>query len=333
MFPPDLERAIYGIVTTPVLQLADQYGIVTFLAKNGPLSSAAVAAETGLDADTLDRLLVVLVAFGVVGIDAEGNYLVPPETAPFFDRQDPRYIGGFVEHLLHGTARRQELIEQYLLRGKTAVDADLPAPYDFFYRDEESTSEFMDAMWNLSHAVSQELVELADLPATGTLVDVGGANGPFAVAALHARPELRGIVFDLPPVRPHLERSARRAGLADRLGFVAGDFFADELPAGDVLALGYVMSNWPDPECIEVLRNAHRACRPGGRVLVMERLFDDDRSGPVATAVMNLVMQVETRGRHRTVAEYFQMLGAAGFTNCQVRRSNRDKHLLIGYKA
>jgi hypothetical protein len=72
----------------------------------------------------------------------------------------------------------------YLLKGKAAVEADLPEPYNRFYADPASTSDFMDAMWSLSYGVSQELVALVDLAPHRTLADIGGANGPFAVAAL-----------------------------------------------------------------------------------------------------------------------------------------------------
>ena len=81
-----------------------------------------------------------------------------------------------------------------------------------------------------------------------------------------------------------------------------------------------------------VLRKAYQACRPGGRVLIMERLFDDDRRGPLATAVMNLEMHVETQGRHRTAAEYTDLLAEAGFDTAAVRRSSREKHLVTGHK-
>lgn len=333
MLPRNLEGAIYGLVTTPVLRVADQHGILSCLVKSGPLPSSAVADQLGFDADTVERLLLVLTAFRVLERDRDGSYLVPDEHAGYFDSASAHYVGGFLDHMVTATTEQLGRIDQYLRRGKAAVDAGLPTPYENFYRDEESTREFMDAMWHLSYGVSQELVALADLAGACRLVDVGGANGPFSVAALQQVPGLRAVVFDLPQVAPHLDRSRWLSGLGDRLDFVAGDFFHDELPAGDVMAFGYVMSNWPDEECVELLRKAHHSCTAGGRVLLMERLFDDDRSGPVATSVMNLMMHVETRGRHRTVAEYFGLLAAAGFTGCEVRLSTKDKHLLIGHKA
>jgi O-methyltransferase domain len=328
MLPIALERSVYGLITTPVLHLALEHGIFDRLLADGPLP----AERIGADADTVERLLLVLTAFEIVRRTADGSFHIPAEIAPFVNRESPSYIGGFVNHLVTGTPGRLERLGEYLTQGKAAADTGRPAPYEQFYRDQQSTQDFMDAMWDLSHGVSHELAALAGLDGHRRLVDVGGANGPFAVAALRQSPQLRAIVFDLPQVGPHLARTRAEQGLTDRLSFLAGDFFRDDLPAGDLIALGYVLSNWPDRECSQLLRKAHAACAPGGRVLIMERLFDDGRDGPIATAVMNLEMQVETRGRHRTPAEYFQLLTEAGFVDPQVRRSIRDKHLVIGHK-
>jgi O-methyltransferase domain len=332
MLPTALERSIYGLITTPVLHLALEHGILDRLLADGPLPSSAVAERIGADADTVERVLLVLTAFEVVRRPADGSFHVPAEIAPFVDRDSPSYVGGFVNHLVMGTPGRLERLAEYLTRGKEAADAGRPAPYDEFYRDERSTRDFMDAMWDLSYGVSHELAALAGVDGHRRLVDVGGANGPFAVAALRQSPELRAVVFDLAQIGPHLERTRLEQGLGDRLSFVAGDFFRDDLPAGDLIAMGYVMSNWPDRECSELLRKAHAACAPGGRLLIMERLFDDGRDGPIGTAVMNLEMLVETRGRHRTPVEYFELLTGAGFVDPEVRRSTRDKHLIIGSK-
>jgi hypothetical protein len=332
MLPIALERSVYGLITTPVLHLALEHGIFDPLLAEGPLASSTLAEHIGADADTVERLLLVLTAFEVVRRDGDGRFHVPAEVAPYVDRDSPSYVGGFVNHMVMGTPGRLERLAEYLTRGKDAADAGRPAPYDEFYRDEQSTQDFMDAMWALSYGVSRELAALAGLDGHRRLVDVGGANGPFAVAALRLAPELRAVVFDLAQVGPHLERTRVAEGLADRLSFVAGDFFRDDLPAGDLIAMGYVLSNWPDRECSELLHKAHATCVPGGRVLIMERLFDDGRDGPIATAVMNLEMQVETRGRHRTTAEYYELLTDAGFVDPEVRRSTRDKHLVIGRK-
>jgi SAM-dependent methyltransferase len=327
--PEPLERAIFGMYATHAVQLADRHGVFAYLIANGASRAGKIAAGTGTDEETLGRLLIALHAFGVLE-EHGGEYLVPQASVPYLDPADARYAGAFVQHLVGSTAARMPQLDAYLSLGKARVDAELPDPFEVVYADDAAVAAFVSAMWQLSFDVSGELVDLAGSALAGHLVDVGGAGGPFSVAALLRTPALRATVFDLPHVAPHLRRTRDTYGLGERLAFVPGDFFRDELPEGDCVAFGYVLSDWDDDTCVALLRKAHRACRPGGRVLVMDRLFDDDGHRPLATAVMNLSMHVETRGRHRTAAEYLGLLRAAGLTDCDVRRSGREKHLVVG---
>ncbi len=326
-----LENATFGLFSTHALHLADKYGVFGHLIKEGPATPSSIASARGIDQETLERLLVVLAAVSVLRRDAGGRYGLPDALVPFLDADDPRYTGGFIRHLVTNTATQLERLDAYLSRGKAAVDAGLPSPFDAIYRDDEATGAFLEAMWQLSFEASKELAELADLSGSRLLVDVGGASGAFAVAALTRYPDLRVAVFDLPQVAPHLQRTRQSHGLDERLDFVAGDFFEDPLPTADRVSFGYILSDWEDEFCVELLGKAFEACTDGGEVLIMERLFDED-GGPLPTAVMNLSMHVETRGRHRTAAEYHALLEAAGFTDCATRRSTWDKHLVIGRK-
>ncbi|MFC4120483.1 methyltransferase [Nonomuraea zeae] len=330
MLPVHLERAVFGIYATHSLSFADKAGVFVHLADHDSATAPELADALGTDEETLERLLLVLVSLQVLTRAPGGRYALAKGTRPYLDRRDPRYLLGFVDHLLASTTERFGQVQDYLERGKAAVDAELPDPFSTLYRDEESVRRFLTAMWQLSFHVSHELALLADLGEARQLVDVGGASGPFSVAALLLHPELRSTVFDLPQVGPYLAENAAAYMLGDRLGFAGGDFFHDALPEGDCIAFGYILSDWDDETCEKLLRKAHDACRPGGRVLIMERLFDPDRGGPLSTAVMNLSMHIETQGRHRTAEEYLALLRRAGFTRCAVHRSTADKHLVTG---
>ncbi|WP_033212780.1 methyltransferase [Kitasatospora phosalacinea] len=332
MIPANLERAVYGLYATHALHVADGNGVFDHLVRHGGDTAGKISAALAVDEDTLERLLLVLSSFGILDAD-DGHYSLAADVRPYVDREDPRYLMGFVGHLIGSTTEQFGRLADYLEVGKAEADRDAPAPFDTLYRDDESVGRFLNAMWSLSHHVSHELAALAGLEDSRQLIDVGGASGPFSVAALRAFPRLRSTVFDLPQVGPHLAARAAEHHLEDRLGFEAGDFFRDPLPAGDCFAFGYILSDWDDETCAALLRKAYDACAPGGRILVMERLFDDDRSGPPAAAVMNLSMHFETQGRHRTAAEYLELLRRAGFEQGEVRRSGGDKHLVIGRRA
>lgn len=331
--PQELEKAIYGFVTTAVINLADERGVFTFLIEHGPASTEQIAKAVDVDEDTLERMLLVLVSFGILHRKQSAEYQIPETCISFLDKRSERYLGGFIRHLATDSSEHMRGLGAYLARNGSEHAAGPAKSFEYAYRDEDSLAAFVDAMWDLSFADSQEIAAMADLKAVSRLVDVGGASGSFSVAALLAWPGLHSVVFDLPRVGPMARARARGYALESRLEFVAGDFFSGELPRGDCLAFGYILSDWPDDTCVELLRKAHRACTAPGRILIMERLFDDDRRGPVSTAVMNLVMHLEMQGRHRCAAEYVGLLRAADFTDCEVHRAAGDKHLIVGYKS
>ncbi|MFE6690613.1 methyltransferase [Streptomyces sp. NPDC057743] len=332
MLPSNLEKAMFGVIATPILHLADRHHVFSHLAAHGPGTAKDIATDLNVDEDTLDRMLLLLTAFDVIQRTPAGQYSLPGNMRPYVDPDDERYVGGFLTHLAQETASRMPLLDSYLRHGKRAVDGPNPQPFASLYRDDQATRTFLNAMWDLSFAPSKELAALAGLDDATHLVDVGGASGPFALAALHASPTLRATVFDLPLVQPYLEETRATHDLGDRLTFAPGDFFTDDFPEGDLIAFGYILSDWPDHICLHLLRKAHQACQDHGRVLVMDRLFDDSRQGPLATSAMNLTMQLETQGRHRTADEYTALLENAGFTSCETPPSHSDKHLIIGHK-
>ncbi|MFE6055030.1 methyltransferase [Kitasatospora sp. NPDC056446] len=316
---------------TTAVHLADKHGVFGFLiTQEAP--AGKIASELGLDEETLDRLLVLLDSLGVIARNEHGAYYVPAEMAPFLDPASPRSVGGFLSHVMNSTVGRLPQLDGYLTDGKSAVDAALPAPFEVMYKTPKLTEEFLAAMWELTYDVSRELVPLAGLDGVRHLVDIGGASGPFCVAALEATPGLKATVYELPEVGPYVADTVEKYGLQGRLDFAAGDFHNDEFPPTECVAFGYILSGWTDETGLELLRKAHRACDDGGRVLIMDRLFDDDRRGPLPTAVMNVSMHVEAKGRHRTAAEFIGLLESAGFVDCEVHRTTQDKQLVIGFK-
>ena len=56
MIPATLENAVYGLVSTPALYLADKHGIFRFLIDEGPADSATLADRLGVDRDTAQQL-------------------------------------------------------------------------------------------------------------------------------------------------------------------------------------------------------------------------------------------------------------------------------------
>lgn len=114
------------------------------------------------------------------------------------------------------------------------------------------------------------VVTAYDWGALGDVVDVGGGDGTLLIALLNEYPSLRGIVLEQPEVAESARRRFDAAGVGDRAGAIAGDFFA-ELPAG---AEGYlldgVLGEWDDGDACRILLRCAEAAGEDGAVFVIE---------------------------------------------------------------
>jgi cyclopropane fatty-acyl-phospholipid synthase-like methyltransferase len=160
--------------------------------------------------------------------------------------------------------------------------------------------------------ISQGVAERYDLSGVKTLVDVGAGRGHTLAAVLRANPELRGVLFDRPPVVAHAKESFEEWGLSDRTDFIAGDFF-QSVPAGhDAYLLGSVIHNWDDADAERILRNVREAMDDSGRVLLTELIIPEDDSPHIGKELDMRMLGLFGQGRERTRSEYSTLLEKAG---------------------
>ena len=83
------------------------------------------------------------------------------------------------------------------------------------------------------------------------------------------------------------------------------------MPEADAYLVKSILHDWLDDECVGILATCRRSLRPGGVVLVVERLLG--RAGSeVETAFSDLNMLVLPGGRERSEEEYAALFAAAG---------------------
>ena len=117
-----------------------------------------------------------------------------------------------------------------------------------------------------------------------------------------------------------------------RIEVVAGDFFRDELPPGDLYALGRILHDWPEERIRLLLHKVFRSLPAGGALLIAEKLVEEDRSGPVAALMQSMNMLVCTEGRERTLGEYTALLREAGFAKIEGKRSGAPLDAILAVR-
>jgi acetylserotonin N-methyltransferase len=144
---------------------------------------------------------------------------------------------------------------------------------------------------------------------------------------------MKGVVFDLQQVIPLAKEIIGRCKAGDRIDAVAGDFFADPLPPGDIYGLGRILHDWPEEKIHKLLTKIYERLPPGGAVLIMEKLIQEDRRGPVWALMQSLNMLTLMEGKERTLSEYESLLKRTGFAEVQGCRNTTPLDAVLALKA
>src|SRR6185503_15987282 len=204
------------------------------------------------------------------------TYANTPESDRFLDRGKPSYIGGMLEM---ANARLYPFwghLTEALHTGTPQNEArEGGSFFDELYADPARLRQFLQAMTGLSAGASMAIADRFPFERYETVLDVGCAEGGLLVTLARTHPHLRGTGFDLPVARGPFEAYVRSFGLAERLAFAGGDFFADPLPRADVVTLGHILHDWNLAEKRRLLAQAYDALPAGGAVIVFESIIDD----------------------------------------------------------
>ena len=139
------------------------------------------------------------------------------------------------------------------------------------------------------------------------------------MGAVSKWPNLRGIVLDHADVCAVASQFIESNGLQTRVSTYAADFFNDPYPYADLHLYSQIFHDWPPDRCRFLTMKSWRSLPRGGRIVIHEMLFDDDRSGPFAAAAFNIDMMVTMLGQQYSGAELRSILFDAGFSNIDIR--------------
>ena len=283
-----------GALMTKALAAVVDIGVPEALA-NGPRP----VSELGGDPDTMHRLLRALASDGV------------------FHETEP----GVFEHtetsqLLLGPGWREfaHLFGGVFFDATTDLDAstsEAPFPSRFGTGFWEWLADHPDERATFDAAMAGERDRAAERIASlewhegEIVVDVGGGNGTTLVELIQRRPELRGIVLDLP------ETVRDEAALGDRIEFVEGSFF-ESVPVGDAYILSGILHDWPDEDAARILRTIRAAAPEHARLLINDSVIKPGNDADGAKW-LDLLMLVLAGGRERDEQQWRSLLEGAGF--------------------
>jgi hypothetical protein len=333
--PPMDDRPLWDIVLGvygyPALLLAHKLKLFPLLAAE-PRTLAEICDGLHLARRPVAALVTAATAPGFLHLQ-EGRYGLTPLAAQYLLESSPTYFGGELDLTIANHAVWSlESLEQ-------AVRTDRPPIYsgqDVFKSHEEQADlarAFTQAMHGSSMSPALAWPECIDLSGHRLLLDVGGGSGAHALGAVLRWPHLQAVVFDLPPVCEVAQEIITRHGLQQRVSTQAGDMWEDAFPPADLHFYSQIYHDWPVQKCQVLTQKSFASLQPGGRILIHEMLYNDDKTGPFPAAAFNIIMLLwTTEGQHLSGRELSTMLAEAGFTDITVTPTFGYWSLVTGRK-
>jgi hypothetical protein len=330
--PDAIMQLGFGFWGSKTLLSAVELGLFTHLA-DGPLDAEMLRVRMQLNRRSFRDFLDALVALGMLERKG-GDYSNTPAANVFLDRRKQTYLGGMLEMANARLYPFWGSLTEALRTGEPQNEAkqgrDL---FDELYTDPRRLEGFLKAMTGLSLGAAAALSEKFPWRDYKTFVDIGTAQGGLPVQIAHAHPHLTGFGFDLPMVHPHFDTYVSKHGLAGRLSFCAGDFFADALPAADVVVMGHILHDWGLDRKQALIAKAYQALPSGGALIVYDPIIDNERRSNAFGLLMSLNMLIETReGFDFTAADCMGWRRDAGFAKTRLEHLVGPDSMIVGTK-
>jgi hypothetical protein len=315
-FTAGMQRTkLAGVLVTS--GLADALG-------TGTRDAREVATELGLSEEVTLRVLGAAAGSRLVHLDRNGRARLARLGAPL--RGDhPRSMSAWVAYQAApaNTAAHGELDGQ--LREGAQPSGHRRAfgnsVWEYFGEHPEEGARFGEAMRQLTALDIAALARAYPWPREGVVCDVGGGIGTLLVAILERRERARGILLDAPEVLMEAEAFLRSRGLEDRVQRQVGDLFGEMHARADVYVLKWILHDWSDEACRDILRRVRVTMPVGSRIVTIDQHLEHNRPSPISS-LADLLMLVECEGgRERSPEEVHGLMRDAGLTPGRVRHA------------
>ena len=185
---------------------------------------------------------------------------------------------------------------------------------------EERVAEYSRLMSASQPLVADEILAAYNFSQHRCVMDVGGGQGTFLMAAAKKNPKTQFLLFDLPSVVSLARKSIAREGLQDRIAVHGGSFFETPLPSGaDAATVIRVLYDHDDHRALAILRAVHAALPSGARLIVAEPMSGTPGAESMGDAYFGFYLLAMGKGRSRSAERLIDLIGQAGFKHASLQ--------------
>jgi demethylsterigmatocystin 6-O-methyltransferase len=264
-----------------------------------------------------------MAAFGLIEETAKDTFQANRATRVFANT----HVQGAAPHITSLHFPVAQILPQYLKEHNyqdMSDIKDLPfqkalkthlTPFEYLKQDPEQMKALGHVMvldgvqsWATSYPVEAELKDFKPASDSALLVDIGGGFGQHSVFFKEKFPDIPGriVVQDLQSTLVHLP--AKPTGIE----FEEYDFFTPQTIQGaKFYYLRHIMHDWPDADCIRILKSIVPAMGPDSLILIDDVVLPETKV-PWQVSVMVIMMMASFGGIERSKEDWEKLLDQAG---------------------
>jgi hypothetical protein len=282
------------------------------LLEQGPKSAEELARQIGAQPRELYRLMRATASVGVLAEDADGKFSQTPMSAVLRSDANPSLRSFAIMSGREWHSQGWSRLEHCVRTGTRALDDVHGMPlFKYFERNPEEGQIFNQTMSDLSSIEAPAVADAYNFSGIESIVDVAGGHGQMLATILARNPQMKGTLYDLPYVVEGAKNGALKP-MMERCAVASGDMFA-EVPGGaDAYIMKHILHDWPDPECVSILKACRKGVNPRGKLLVVDHVIqpgNDFHPGKF----LDLQMLIFPGGQERTEKQFKELFAAAGW--------------------
>jgi ubiquinone/menaquinone biosynthesis C-methylase UbiE len=328
--PERIFETLNAYQKTAALKAAIELDVFSAIA-DGATTQASIAKRCESSERGIRILCDYLVINGFLLKNGQ-EYALADDSAVFLNRRSPAYLGAAANFLA-----LPEMINLYqdltaIVRSGTSLKGEQSTAEP----DSSKWVEFARSMSGLQRITAAALAETLGASAgeKWKVLDVAAGHGMYGVTIAKQNPNAEIFAVDWPEVLKVAHENAKAAGVAARHHHIPGSAFEVDFGKDyDIVLLTGFLHHF-DPQTIDtILRKAHAALNPHGRVVTVEFVPNEDRVSPPAPAAFSMIMLGTTRaGDAYPYSECDRMFRKAGFTLNELRRGPGPQSFIISRK-
>ncbi len=175
----------------------------------------------------------------------------------------------------------------------------------------------------------------AEISGDCKVLDIAAGHGLFGIAVAKHNPKAQIAAMDWAPVLAVAKENAEKAGVLDRYSRIPGSAFDVDFGTGyNAVLITNFLHHFDIPTNEALLKKIYAAMAPGGVVVTLEFIPNEDRVSPPIHASFSMMMLGSTpHGDAYTFSEYDRMFGNAGFKRNEMRElTPLPQRVIVSYK-